>query len=182
MRQLNNQSGSALLFAILMLALLTIIGLSASSNTTLELLIAGNEKSHKRAFYFADGANEVAKELIEQGIEERGWSDRPGVEITLGKVHLIDKNFYLSADLNDAFADTAHRDATVDFGSGETALVVGSNTRLSTGSAVQMVSGYEGKGKSSAAGGAWVIYDVRTQHESANKSKAKIASQWRHLL
>ena len=93
MRQLNNQSGSALLFAILMLALLTIIGLSASSNTSLELMIAGNEKSHKMAFYFADGANEVAKELIEQGIEERGWKDLSGTEITLGKVHLTDKDF-----------------------------------------------------------------------------------------
>ena len=182
MKHLTKQSGSALLFAILMLALLTVIGLSAASNTSLELMIAGNEKAHKLAFYFADGANEVSKELIEQGIEERGWREQSGDEITIGKVRLTDKQFYLAEDLNATLADAAHRDATVDFGSGETALVFGGNTQLSTGGAVQMVSGYEGKGKAAAAGGAWVIYDIRAQHVSANKTKARIASQWRHLL
>ena len=182
LKVVQNESGSAMIFAILMLALLTIIGLSASSNTTLELMIAGNDKSHKQAFYFADGANEVGKELIERGIEERGWSDQSGTEISLDKVHLLDKSFYLSDDLGDVVADADNRDATVDFGSGETALVVGSNTRLSTGGAVQMVAGYEGKGKAAASGGAQVIYDIRAQHESPNKSKVKIASQWRHLL
>jgi hypothetical protein len=45
-----------------------------------------------------------------------------------------------------------------------------------------MVAGYDGKGKSAAVGGAWIIYDIRSQHVSANKTKVKIASQWRHLL
>lgn len=182
MKLLNNQSGSALLFAILMLALLTVIGLSASSNSSLELMMAGNEKAHKLAFYAADGANEVAKELLEQGIEARGWTDLAGTDIRLGKVHLTNKNFYLAPELNATVADAANRHATLDFGSGETAMVFGSNTQLSSGGAVQMVSGYEGKGKGAAAGGAWIIYDVRTQHVSAANTKVKIASQWRHLL
>lgn len=182
MKRLRNQSGSALLFAILMLALLTIIGLSASSNTTLELLIAGNDKGHRQAFYYADGANEITKVLIEEAIAERGWSDHSGSDITLGKVHLLDKDFFLADALGSTQADADNRAATVDFGRGRTSLVVGGNSRLSSGGAVQMLAGYEGQGKASAAGGAWIIYDIRTQHESPTKSKVKIASQWRHML
>ena len=182
MSRLKNQSGSALIFAILMLSLLMIIGLSASSNTSLELLIAGNDKAHKQSFYYADAANELTKALLEQAIRARGWSDWPGTEIVLGKVHLTDKDFYLAADLGDTQADAENCAATINFGSGTTTLVVGSNSQLSSGGAVQMLSGYEGQGRSAAAGGAWVIYDIRTQHLGPAKSKAKIASQWRHLL
>lgn len=192
--KLRDESGVALIFAILMLALLSIIGLSTSSNTELELKISGNEKAHKMAFYFADGGNEVSKELIEEGIEERGWKEISGTTITLDKVTVEDKDFFLASDWEDTtiftdgpnspgtFPTATYRDATVNFGTGTTALIFGSNSRLSSGGAVQMIAGYEGKGKGSASGGAWLIYDVRSQHDGPNNSSARVRSQWLHLL
>lgn len=51
---LNNESGSALIFALLMLVLLTIMGLTGLNNTDFELQIAANDRLNKRDFYVAE--------------------------------------------------------------------------------------------------------------------------------
>ena len=183
--KLKEDSGSALIMAIMMLVLLTIIGLSALNNTDLELSIAGNEKAHKMAFYFAEAGNEVSKELVEVAIEERGWLSETGSTVTVDKVIVTDKIFFLSQiDLvaNSLYPDTANRDATVNFGTGTTGLLFDTNTVLSSGGAVQMMAGYEGKGKGSGSGGAWLIYDIRSQHDGPNNSQSRVWSQWLHLM
>jgi len=50
------QDGSVMVVAILILALLTIIGIAAMSTTNVELKISGNEKSYKMALYAAEAA------------------------------------------------------------------------------------------------------------------------------
>jgi len=52
----KNEGGSVMVVAILILALLTIIGIAAMSTTNVELKISGNEKSYKMAFYAAEAA------------------------------------------------------------------------------------------------------------------------------
>ena len=51
-----NEKGSVMVVAILILALLTIIGIAAMSTTNVELKISGNEKSYKMALYAAEAA------------------------------------------------------------------------------------------------------------------------------
>ena len=45
-----------------------------------------------------------------------------------------------------------------------------------------MIAGYEGKGKGSAGGGAWVTYDIRAQHLDADHSESVVNLRWRHVL
>ena len=52
----KNEAGSVMVVAILILALLTIIGIAAMSTTNVELKISGNEKSYKMALYAAEAA------------------------------------------------------------------------------------------------------------------------------
>ena len=52
--RLKNKDGSVMVVAILILALLTIIGISAMSTTNVELKISGNEKFYKLALYAAE--------------------------------------------------------------------------------------------------------------------------------
>lgn len=54
MKSLKNQNGVALLTALMVMSLLTIIGISASNTTNIELKIAGNEKVSFQAFYVAE--------------------------------------------------------------------------------------------------------------------------------
>ena len=53
---LNNEQGSVLIVSLLTLALLTLIGVAATTTTTSDMRVAGNEKSYKLAFYAAEAA------------------------------------------------------------------------------------------------------------------------------
>ena len=52
----GNEDGSVVVIVIIILALLTIVGVSATNMSTTEQKIAGNDKSHKIAFYQVESA------------------------------------------------------------------------------------------------------------------------------
>lgn len=53
-----NEKGSALITALVILTLLTILGLAATNTSMLETMIAGTEKTHSEAFYAAEAGIE----------------------------------------------------------------------------------------------------------------------------
>ena len=210
---IENQRGSALVIALLMLVVLTLIGISATTTTTFEMQIATNDKLFKSAFYAADGATEMCGEVIEQNIEDRDWSNK----IARGNVavwrrtknsydtfvDLADGNLYMNRD-DDLIPNTTDEEVSglpsddnhdliypltaVNTGSwtltgaAHTSMKVEGNTTLSTGSAVQLIAGYEGKGKGASAGGAWVTYDIRANRNDVRNTQARILLGWRHVL
>lgn len=52
----DREGGSVLIIALIMLVLLTIIGISASKTSEIEVMIAGNERVAKENFYVAEGS------------------------------------------------------------------------------------------------------------------------------
>ena len=191
---LNNDRGSALVVALLMLVVLTLIGISATTTTTFELQIAGNDKLYKRAFYGADGATEMGGELIEQNIESRDWDyGVDGVNppsdtnpLNRGNVRLESANPYMNREPMDGIPTDTNRDAvyprTATDSEPHTNIKAVGNTTLSTGSAVQLIAGYEGKGKGAAGGGAWITYDVRAERLDVKDTDVRVRLGWRHVL
>ena len=53
-KPLKNESGFALVTAVLILAILTFIGLAGTNTTVFELRIAGNERQARQRFFIAD--------------------------------------------------------------------------------------------------------------------------------
>jgi len=53
---LKNEDGFVLVIALIMMGLLILLGVSASTTTEIEMQIAGNERSHGIAFYAAEAA------------------------------------------------------------------------------------------------------------------------------
>ena len=67
MQILNNENGSAIVVALILLAVVTIIGVSSSTTSTIELKIVRNEKLHQLHFYQAEaGAYEAAQRISEE--------------------------------------------------------------------------------------------------------------------
>ena len=62
----RNESGSVLIMVIMMLALLTIVGLTASRNSSVEVMIANNAIYHQRTFYAAESGLVHGVNLLEQ--------------------------------------------------------------------------------------------------------------------
>jgi Tfp pilus assembly protein PilX len=106
---LNNQRGSALIIALLMLVVLTLLGISATTTSTVELQISGNDKLYKRSFFAADGGTAAGSELVEQNIEDRDWTD----DSPRGNVAILNGDFYLNRD-TDAGIDPVPSDTNQD--------------------------------------------------------------------
>jgi hypothetical protein len=203
---LSSERGSALVVALLMLVVLTLLGITATTTSNIEVQISGNDKLYKINFYAADAATEMGCELLEQNIEERNWNNhatrgnvaifRTGPQEDSAYAH---GNFYLNRDTDTDIELTPSNDnhdvvlplAAVDTSSTPFSLnpsvphtnikFVGDN-RLSTGSAIQLAAGYEGKGKGAAGGGAWIMYDICAQHRNVRNSEAMINLGWRHVM
>jgi len=192
----NNQRGSALIVALLMLVVLTLLGISSTTTSTVELQISGNDKLYKSSFFAADGGTAVGSELIEQNIEDRNWTDYS----TRGNIGIINGDLYLNRDTDagiDPIPSDTNQDAVIplsaivdptanpfilDTSVPHTNLKIVGNSQLSTGSAVQLASGYEGKGKGAGGGGAWIIFDVRAQHRDVRDTAVMVLLGWRHVM
>jgi len=61
---LQSQQGAALVMAIMILLILTVLGIYAVTTSTLETKIAGNERVLKDAFYAADGGIDYGRHVI----------------------------------------------------------------------------------------------------------------------
>ena len=63
---LNNEEGSAIVMALIVLAMLTIIGIVSTSDTVFELQIVRNEAMYRRNFYRAESAIVEAAQRLEE--------------------------------------------------------------------------------------------------------------------
>jgi Tfp pilus assembly protein PilX len=170
---LKDEDGSVLVVALIMLVLLTILGISASTTSTLEIQIAGNEKFHMMAFYAADGGTEAGAELLEQNIEDRGWPNNSSVV----SANVMNGDFW--ANVQEPTVDDAQ---IPNFGGGQVNLRYRGDAKLSTSGAIQLISGYEGKGKGASGGGAYLVHEIRSQALGVAKAESVILVRWRHML
>lgn len=61
----KNQSGAALVIALIMLIVLTLIGLAATFTSTFEIILSGNKRGATNAFFAADSGVQVTIANIE---------------------------------------------------------------------------------------------------------------------
>lgn len=197
LKVLKNEQGSLILIAVVILMVLTVIGVSMTTTTSIELQIAGNDKLIKTAFYEADGAVDVGAEVIEQNLgcvgAPGGFSESESRVIGDAGDDSADDGAAIYMDNLSVWQNTSATtpsDTNRDFhfpsgyatGDPHTNITAGGNTVLSTGAAIQMVAGYEGKGKGAGGGGGYIAYDLYTQHQGLSNSESVILVQWRHVI
>ena len=66
---LNNENGSVIVMALIFLVLLTVLGMSAISTSSIEVQIAGNGMRYKQNLYLAEAAAMEAVQRLEDGVE-----------------------------------------------------------------------------------------------------------------
>ncbi|BCR03312.1 hypothetical protein DESUT3_03810 [Desulfuromonas versatilis] len=67
---LGNERGAMLVIAVLVLALLTVIGMVATTTSTIELQIAANERNHQKAVYAAESGISHMVALLQSRLVE----------------------------------------------------------------------------------------------------------------
>lgn len=111
---LNNEDGSIIIITLIFLVLLTILGMSATSTSTIEVQIAGNSAQSKENLYLAEAvAMEAAQMIIDASatdldLDSTAWAGDwlfdetvdlkdPVVMLANGKVSNVDANTQYAA-------------------------------------------------------------------------------------
>ncbi len=179
---LHNENGSALVIVVLILAVVTVLGVLATRTATIELQVASHDKLHKMVWYATESACDgLAPEMLEKNIEERGF----GSAATPFAYGPTSANLWI---LNSAFwqNDTCNVGGDIQMYSLNetdiTTAVFGGNTEFNWGSAIQLPEGYHGRGKGLAGGGAQIRYTISALGQGPARSRARVATGWRHVI
>ena len=182
----NNEQGFVLVASIMVLLILVVIGISATTTSIIESRISGADKAYKITFYTADGGTEVGAELIEQSISCPGGFS----STTVGDVTLFDNTKLLlyQSPLGNIIPENVTPTYDAFFVSPFTStdpnvyMTMGGETVIAKGAALQQLAGYEGKGKSAAGGGTTKYYDIYSRYYGKNNSDSVVYVGWRHVV
>ncbi|MBV5328988.1 MAG: pilus assembly PilX N-terminal domain-containing protein [Chlorobium sp.] len=191
-----NEQGFVLVTAMVILVILTLIGITMTNTTVTEIQIAGNDKLNKQTFIQADGGTEAGSNLLEENIScPDGFSKLQigGAEITVNTATGVTGaklNFWKN-EIDPALLATPvpypsdtqrHIRIPNNDAVPHTNIHFFGNSELSSGSAIQMLAGYEGTGYSAATGGGQLVTNVDSQHIGLNNSESVVRVLWRHII
>lgn len=193
----TNQEGYVLVFTLLLLVVLTLLGVSAIDTSIFESNMAANDALYKRAFYQADSGAEMGIRLAYDNaicVQTNKGFDPAGnlgsTSRTIGNLVVYDLDFSSPQDLDSTVVSDSNRAAAYYLNgvlsdiiqsdkTPHTNLLFNGNVKITPGSGLQMVSGYDGLGSSSAAGGTHLVYDIYSQNIGARNSGSLITLGWR---
>lgn len=182
----GSQRGIALVSALLLLLIVSLMAVGISMDTSMDVRIAGYQRFKARSFGFAESAVVAATDILEDNIHEAGWSTAvpfiyPNISADYdsgngGTIQIMnDGVFYMDANEleNTVLRMTGDIAATV-----VTQRLV---TKKSKGGALQMAAGYAGLGKGAGAGGAHIIYNIMATGSDSDQSRTDLALHFRHV-
>jgi len=188
MQRLDNESGAAVLIAtILILVVITVIGLGAMNNTTMEVIIASNDQQYKMAFYNADSGVFSVPKLVSRIVNESRF-----VSIGVGSGTAEGLDYDLRGRAADV-AQTNFYQQIMGFNLGSVAAVTlqpGINTivdvsrirrQIVAGGGAEFAAGTEGVGVG-AQGGVAIFYQMNSQGFTGRGSNANVMADYRKVL
>ncbi len=188
------EDGFVLVTALVMLVALSMLGLATIMTSTVELKIAGNDRLHKETFYQADGGTETGAVLAYENalcINAGGFTEGETTgQADIGFLRVMNLSFAEPEQGTAALPDDLTRDAAYYSVPGDdtqphTNFTISGAVENTDGSGLQMISGYRGLGRASAAGGTHLRYAVNSQRIGPRNSRSTVTLQWRmssHLI
>lgn len=204
----SRQGGFSLITAIIFLVVLLLVSSAAIRGTTLEVKMSGNDLQKAQAFEASETPRMITSDLLDVHTFNRGWPTSVGGTISNT---LFDYDMPTGLKLGDADNDSRpdnlyvgnteaafspqalDSDATYQRSltpTGQTPVTLDSSlsvfklrTDIATGAGSAMVQGYEGLGKSSAAAGGNIFFDVRsTGTDPGGEARVSTAATYRHVI
>jgi hypothetical protein len=204
----TKQSGAVLITSLMFLVVLTLVALVASQSTVLEARMSTNTIIKSRSFESSEALRMGSNDLLDGHMYNRGWPNNMsdgtntgtldptlfsipvGIEVSnvvdwgtdnAAGEDLFDPSTW-TKDMTLRVDGNSDSDYNDDVDQKADMYVFKTVTVNSPGSATAMVAGYEGLGKSSAAGGALVFFDLRSVGASAGSSSTVTGSNYRYVV
>ncbi|MDR2550397.1 MAG: hypothetical protein LBD10_09400 [Desulfobulbus sp.] len=190
----NNEKGFVLVGALLILTLLVLIGVSATTSSMLELQVSGAERIHSETFFQADSGIQVAVRLIEENLAvTSGFTSFSSNDIlqdpdSVANSTIVIDTKTLSSNGDDRMPTDTNRDigyypngfdpatATTDL---RTNITVSGLRDSIDGFSMGMGMGYEGMGRRESGK---IVYTIHSQHSGRAQSETNIQAKWRHMI
>lgn len=180
----SEEKGSALIIALLIMALLSILAISAINTTNTEIQISGNDKWQKTSFSAADGGTNVGVQLVELCEAQAGFNNDDGAgNFIQGDVTGSSLNLYIDGlQPLPIVIDDANRDAFLP----RAALPNQPHTNISIGSTPITLVGTDRRADGPYGGGNSAktarAYVVVSQRMGINKSQARVRLDYVHVF
>lgn len=168
---IRTQNGSALVIALIVLAILGVLGYAALDVAELNIFMSANDRDSKEAFFHADSGVNVGHEYLENALEDLNGTFYEGDATIWVGDGVYEFNSTAAGVLvlyQNGSQVTYVRSGVLDRGSLE-------------GSASQIASGYEGLGKGAPGGGTFTTFLIRSHREGNRNSVSEVDLAWRHL-
>ena len=169
-----------LISALLLLMIISFMAVGMSTDTSMDVRIAGYQKYKAVSFGYAESAVNAGSEILEDNIYEAGWTlptDYPNVSGQYnGTIAILnDGSFYM----NENFSRTQILDMIGDIQAD--VVVQRIVTKPGPGGASQMAAGYEMLAKGAAGGGIHVIYNLEAEGTGAGQARSDVGMHYRHV-
>lgn len=190
---MRNEGGYVLVVALLVMAILSLLGIAGMNTSIFEKQIAGNDWNSKRTFYKADAGVSMGSELIEQNLNLGCINGFAENKIKGTTIYAVEKRMWGNPSFKDDTTRSICTDSDADviypYDGNPPApaqdigyLYFGGHTELLPGGSLQMAAGYEGLGKSAAQGGVAKYYDIYSRYEGFKNSQSIVGIGWRHVV
>ena len=178
MKPINNEKGTVLVVALIIMGLLAIIGTAVMMTTSIELKIASNERASKTAFYRAENGRIIAAMASEAAAWGIDYADGSNFE-NVPEITILDGDFIMEAFDIDNSADQVTGDPDIrveDEGFLSAEVDVDKlSTQLLPGSSAEFAAGYEGAG---ASAGVMTILRMDSIGSEPTGARASIRVQY----
>ncbi|MBC8432831.1 MAG: pilus assembly PilX N-terminal domain-containing protein [Desulfobacterales bacterium] len=181
LRHIQNEDGFVLVVALFVLILLTIMGISATNTSVIDIQISQNDKAYKIAFYNADSGIYATPKLISRTIDE-------GEELTAGS-DLGSFTYSTRSDSSSFFRQVMGFDAW-DSGMMDVGFTLGGNNvtvdvnrtgqQIMVGGGAEFAGGAEGIGVGSS-GGVMLLYDMDSFGSGPYNARSNLGAIYRKV-
>lgn len=181
----NKEQGMALVACLLVMVVLAMIGIGITTDSTVEIKIAANQKNKAVSFQNADSGTAAAPEIIEDNLDHPRSTNPyqfsndgadPTITVHTDNLAPLDEDTTLDPGITITGIDN-----TGDINQPMDAVVrLNKVRRLAAGSAIQMAAGYEGAGKDAASGGVHIFFRCRSKSQG-NNTISNTEIYYRHI-
>ena len=180
-KSVTSEHGSALVIAVIVLAILAALGIAALDVADMNMFISANDRDTKESFFHADSGANIGHEFLEAA-HYSGNSTFYESDATVWQNLAYDNctNFPSWGDCRNC----TDAEFLEFYKSNDMATYIRAGSLRSgfvEGSAAQIGAGYEGIGKGAAHGGTYTDYLIRSRRYGKRESRAEVDLGWRHL-
>jgi len=196
---LRAQQGLALIVAMVLLLVMTMVAVIAMRSTTLDLKMTANTTQSRRAFQTSDGTRDSVAPVLAAHVFYHGWPDAIGGTVTETAdfeipdvITITDAEVRYDMAENGTFEDLAERARDIEFrddvddnGELDAADVFGDIwvTRIGVQPAFgsNLVSNASDQGAGSGAANKYILFDLRAAGRALGNARSLTGSDYRAL-